>query len=134
MNAGKAIYGRLSTVDAVSALVGNRIEPLESGQAREYPRIAYDPDDAERPGGYTSGSGITFTDVSVYCVARTYAGAVALATAVRDAMDRQTGTWGGVVVQGCFFQNCNEDRGDPGTGTDNSAFSHELIFRIVTAD
>jgi hypothetical protein len=132
VGAAAAIYAKLSGDSGVTAIT-TRIRPLQSDQADAVPRVVYDAPDGERPRHYRGSTGQTKATVTIAAIAATYAGSIALAKAVRDCLDNGRGTWGGVTVQGCFFNtdsmsDSRESAGD--TGPDNPAYIREAAFTI----
>lgn len=125
---GKAIYARLTVYAATSALVGTRVYPHSAPpQQKTYPLVVYrggGDDDSATAGG---GAGNVRAEVDVACIAATYAGVRALADAVKAALDDESGTWGGVVVQGVFYQRGTEQE-VASADADNSLFVVEMTF------
>lgn len=100
---GKAIFAQLRGNGAVADLVATRVYPVGSAPTNPaIPYVEYDTTGADFPRSYTGSSGLADAEIDIACVAGSYADAVALATAVRKALDNQSGTWGGIVVQGAF--------------------------------
>lgn len=101
---GKAIYNILSNDSGVNSIT-TRISPLLIGQTLNLPAVVYsqidtDPNDTK--------NGVSLLDeikVEVDAHAGTYAGAEDLASAIRTALDRYTGTANGVKVQSIQFNN-----------------------------
>jgi len=96
----KAIYNILSNNSGVTALVSSRINPLRIPEKSPLPAIAYQ---LVNNTGNASKSGFSHSDfarVQVMSVATSYAGAIALSEAVREAMQIATpATFNGVKVQ-----------------------------------
>jgi hypothetical protein len=131
MSAAKAVNARLTTVTAVTDLVADRVYPIIAPQnARTYPQVVYQISGEEHPGHYTGTSGLGKATVTVACIARSYAGSVELAAAVRVALDQQAGTWGSVVVKGCFFEDADEQQDANDQGQDDLLFLKVLTFTI----
>lgn len=101
---GKAIYNILSGDSDVSS-VTTRISPLIIGQTLDLPAIVYsvnntDPNDTK--------NGVSLLDeiqVELDCVAGDYSTGEDLATKVRAALDRYSGTANGVKIQSVQFIN-----------------------------
>lgn len=103
---GKAIYSRLTSDAPTAAIVGTRVFPDEAPQKnRTFPLIVYELTDQQNVRSYSGSSGLASRIVRIECAARTKEAAQALAEAVDDALDNQSGTWGGIVVQGVFQQS-----------------------------
>jgi hypothetical protein len=115
----KIIYARLKSIAGVTAIVGAgdaaRIWPHDQPPAeRVYPLIAYrctvdDDGDMLSPGAMR----LVSERIAIACIAETFDQAKALAAAVcgdstAPALNNQSGTWGGAVVQGCFREDDNQ--------------------------
>lgn len=100
MKAIKALYNILSNNSGVTSLVSSRINPLRIPEKSPLPAIAYQ---LVNNTGNASKSGFSHSDfarVQVMSVATSYAGAIALSEAVREAMQIATpATFNGVKVQ-----------------------------------
>lgn len=113
-DAATAIYGKLSSVSGITALVGSgddaRIYPhLQPPHQRSYPMIVYRCADDDRGERYAPGRGTLVRElVSIAVVAETYDAARDLHNLVTAAIDNQRGTWGGVEVRGCFKNGGSE--------------------------
>ena len=106
MNIGKAIYSKLSATSGITALTSTRIYPASSPPSvKTYPLIVYEEDEAEVQHHYTGNSNLALARVRIAAISETYEGADTVANLIRSALDNQGGTWGGVVVQGAFFEN-----------------------------
>lgn len=109
MGAGEAIYNRLTTDVAVSAIVDTRVFPSLSPEQKTFPLIVYSINSADEDGQYTQRVNPIQKVLKVVSVAETYSALENLAKKVRDSIDDQSGTWGGVVVQGIFFEDESDD-------------------------
>lgn len=109
MSAINAIFAKLSATSAVTALVGTNIEPQVAKQTDTYPCVTFTEEGIEYAGQHSGSAGIATSKLSIDCEAATYTQAVAVASAVRAALNFQKGTWGGVVVQGSFVDDESED-------------------------
>lgn len=100
MKASKAIYNILSSNSELTAVVGNRINPLRIPETSALPAIAYQI--VSNRGNMTKSgpSKSDFTRVQVMIVAGTYASAIEVGDLVRNAMEVTTpGVFNGVTVQ-----------------------------------
>lgn len=100
MKAVTALYNILSSNSALTAVVGNRINPLRIPETSALPAIAYQV--VSNRGNMTKSgpSKSDFTRVQVMIVATTYASAIAVGDLVRNAMEVTTpATFNGVPVQ-----------------------------------
>lgn len=68
--------------------------------------------------------------VQVTCWSTTYAGARALAAAIRDAAGRKKGTSGGLDIKYCSVENCLDLR-DPTTGYYSVPVDFKVTYREV---
>lgn len=100
---GKAVYAKLSGNAGVTAICSTRIFPEIATQEAAYPFVTYTVD-TTRPTDTKDGvSPLDVVTVSIMSFANTNAQAQDLAEAVRTALDRQSGTMGGVNVQSIRF-------------------------------
>tara|TARA_R100001163_G_scaffold22987_1_gene19385 strand:+ start:1096 stop:1497 length:402 start_codon:yes stop_codon:yes gene_type:complete len=118
MKSGLAIYNILSNDAQVSALVGTRIFPNVTKVGTTFPFIIYDVE-GETPTDYKQGVSSLDTDiVTVSAYSITYTEASDLALKIRTALDRKSGTYGGIEVQSIKYDGYNDlfddDSGDQG--------------------
>lgn len=100
MKAVTALYNILSSNSALTAVVGNRINPLRIPETSALPAIAYQV--VSNRGNMTKSgpSKSDFTRVQVMIVASTYASAIEVGDLVRNAMEVETpAIFNGVRVQ-----------------------------------
>lgn len=103
MKSGLAIYNLLSNDSDVSDLVSTRIFPNVAKNTTAFPFIVYDVD-SESPTPTKDGVSILDVDtVTVSGYSKTYIQASDLARKIRTALDRKSGTYGGIEVQSIFF-------------------------------
>lgn len=100
---GKAIYSILTGASAVTALVSTRIYPDMATQKAAYPFIVYAITGTQPSDTKDGVSGLDVVEVAVMCYATTYTSAQDIAGAVRTALDRVTGSHGGLTVQSIRF-------------------------------
>lgn len=98
----EAIPARLAAVGGVTALVGNRVYPLRAPQNAQRPFVVFQRISAPRVSAFGSDSGIARPRFQVTSWGETYASAKAVATAVRQALQRYRGTVLGVEILDCF--------------------------------
>lgn len=104
----EALYAHLVGTAGVAALVSTRIYPQTIPQDVALPAIAYQRISGVREYSQSGPSQLAHPRFQLTCQAATYAGAKALANAVRAALSGYKGTMGGVggvVVGGCFVVN-----------------------------
>lgn len=107
---GAAIKARLEATIPVTNLVGTgstaRIFPVRLPQKPTFEAITYQKVGMPtRVHAFGEDSGLMQARVAVSSWAPTYDRVKVLAEAVRDGLSRARGTFGGVVVQGMFFDN-----------------------------
>ena len=103
MKSGLAIYNLLSNDSDVTDLVSTRIFPNVAKNTTAFPFIVYDVD-SESPTPTKDGVSILDVDtVTVSGYSKTYIQASDLARKIRTALDRKSGTYGGIEVQSIFF-------------------------------
>ena len=101
---GKAIYNILSNNSGVTSIT-TRISPLLIGQTLNLPAVVYSQTDTDPNDTKNGVSLLDEVQVEVDAIAETYEGAEDLASAIRTALDRYTGTANGVKVQSVQFNN-----------------------------
>ena len=105
MIVGKAIYNILSTTSAVTDIVQTKIYPEIAPQNEGQPYLVYSvvsnsPTDTKEENGNVDEAAI-----EVYCFNTTYSTAIDLGVAVRAALERKNGTFGGVAIQSINYTN-----------------------------
>ena len=105
----KAIYARLTQTPAIAALVDARVYDTLSDKQRDYPVIVYDVDEGEDEGSYEGRSHLTAYSVTLLCIGKRIADVTELADVVYDAIDQQSGFWGGVEIDAAFVDRVRED-------------------------
>lgn len=107
---GDAIHAQLTGHSGTRALVGSRVYPLRLPQGTgasslPYPAVRYQVIGAPRSHVMGQDTGEVFARVQVDCYAETYRDAHLLSAQVRAALSRQSGTWGGVVIDSVFLED-----------------------------
>lgn len=87
------LVATIATYSSVTALVSTRVFPETLPQATTLPALTYSQVSAVRVRDHTGPAGKSRHRVSINCWASTYAGARALADAVRQNMDGFQGWW-----------------------------------------
>tara|TARA_R100001443_G_scaffold20907_1_gene33134 strand:+ start:7838 stop:8230 length:393 start_codon:yes stop_codon:yes gene_type:complete len=105
MIVGKAIYNILTNVTAVTDIVGTKIYPEIAPQNESQPYIVYSvvsnsPTDTKEENG-----NVDEASIEVYCFNTKYSTAIDLGVAVRAALERKNGTFGGVEIQSINYTN-----------------------------
>tara|TARA_R100000458_G_scaffold45780_1_gene44108 strand:+ start:4918 stop:5310 length:393 start_codon:yes stop_codon:yes gene_type:complete len=105
MIVGKAIYNILSNVTAVTDIVSTKIYPEIAPQNESQPYIVYSvvsnsPTDTKEENG-----NVDEASIEVYCFNTKYSTAIDLGVAVRAALERKNGTFGGVKIQSINYIN-----------------------------
>lgn len=105
MIVGKAIYNILSNVTAVTDIVSTKIYPEIAPQNESQPYIVYSvvsnsPTDTKEENG-----NVDEATIEVYCFNTNYSTAIDLGVAVRAALERKNGTYGGVQIQSINYTN-----------------------------
>jgi hypothetical protein len=105
MIVGKAIYNILSNVTAVTDIVSTKIYPEIAPQNESQPYIVYSvvsnsPTDTKEENG-----NVDEATIEVYCFNTKYSTAIDLGVAVRAALERKNGTYGGVQIQSINYTN-----------------------------
>lgn len=106
---GNHIYRALSTNTSVTAIAGSRIYPLYVPQGTpSYPFVVFT-NNGISSDGTKDGTNEDTVSVSVACLAKDYATAVALANACRYAIIEDTGTDDGFRVKAVRLISSSED-------------------------
>tara|TARA_R100001443_G_scaffold85795_2_gene92511 strand:+ start:226 stop:618 length:393 start_codon:yes stop_codon:yes gene_type:complete len=105
MIVGKAIYNILSNTSAVTDIVSTKIYPEIAPQNESQPYIVYsvvsnNPTDTKEDNG-----NVDEASIEVYCFNTKYTTAIDLGVAVRAALERRNGTFGGVKIQSINYTN-----------------------------
>lgn len=101
----EAIPARLAAVTAVTDLVASRVYPLRAPQGVPRPFVVVQRISAFREIAFGSNPGLARPRFQVTAWGETYASAKAVATAVRQALERFRGTVVGVEILDCFVEN-----------------------------
>lgn len=112
----KAIHDLLTAATAVAALVSSRVYPLRAPDGVAAPFIVYQRISGVRWRTLSGACGIAQPRIQIDVYAATYAGAKALASAVRVALDGYRGIVAGVRIGGITLetdQDLLEDDIDP---------------------
>ena len=101
----EALVALLEADAGVSALVGNRIYPIVIPDGASLPAIAYQRISGPRAETMDGPSGLAWPRFQITSVAETVSEAIALANAVRHALDGYSGTVLGVVIDSILILN-----------------------------
>lgn len=128
---GKAIYSQLTGTVAVSTLIGTRVDPQFNPKTVR-PSVVYKQERIERDRVYDgSVTGIAHIGTTITALADTYIGAVALAAEIVTAIDHKSGTWGTIVVLGCFVEDEDEEVSMLDSGTDKPIYAKSLTANFI---
>ena len=120
-----ALHSHLTSDAAVSTIVGTRVYPLLIPQDASLPAIAYQRISALRVTAQDGPSNLARSRLQVTCVAESYSGVKALATAVRQALHGYKGTVDGVTVGASFLETDVDQYAD-----ESGLYSVQMDFRI----
>ena len=109
MNAGKAVYGILSTNTDITDIVGTKIFPEVAEQESDLPLIVYQLQSVAPEDTHDGPSKLDEVRFEFLCYADTYNGAADLADKVRGALDRVSGTYNAVNVESVQFNDVDID-------------------------
>lgn len=113
MEYGKAIYSMLYT-GSLLYTTGGRIYPDVAAQEAGYPYVTYSISNTEPNRTKTGTSQLDIVRVEISGYAKTYSALADVADQVRTNMDNVTGTYVGLNVVGCSFdQEGSEYTGVP---------------------
>tara|TARA_R110002020_G_scaffold460224_1_gene678637 strand:+ start:3779 stop:4180 length:402 start_codon:yes stop_codon:yes gene_type:complete len=128
MKSGLAIYNILTSNSDVGNLVSRRVFPNVAKNGTEFPFIIYDVE-SESPTQDKDGVSTLDEDfVMVSCYSKTYSEASDLAQKIRTALDRKTGTFGGVEIQSIQYNGYNDTFDD--NTSDEGVYRKALDFKI----
>lgn len=96
---GKAVYAILTGDATVSGLVSTRVYPVRAPQDVSYPYVVYTPTNTTPTDTKDGVSPLDVIGVQVDVYDDNYDDMVTLAGAIRNALDRYSGTAGGQAVQ-----------------------------------
>ncbi len=105
---GKAIYSILSNASGVTNIVGTRIFPQKVPYGKQMPSITYFVIDNTPNPTKNRFSTYDYTRVQVTAFGTSYSVAQDLAVEIRKSLDYTSGTFNGVVVDKCFFEDAND--------------------------
>ena len=128
----QAIFTRLSGWAPLASLVATRIYPMRAPQNAAPPFITYQRISAPRLRSITGGSGQANPRIQVDVYAKSYAGAKALATQVRECLDNFrgtifTGAGASVTVRSCSLDS-DRDLLDPDVEPPLFRVSHDFLI------
>ncbi len=133
---GKAIYSQLVGNGSVLAIVSTRVYPQASTQ-NVYPMIAYEIEQETEDAISVMRGKEFFVTLTMICggpgVTDSYSQAHTLADAVKNALDRQSGSWGGISVGGCFFEGATEDEFSEGANSEAMYVEVVHTYRVWAA-
>jgi len=109
MNAGKAVYGILSTNTEVTDIVSTRIYPEIAEQEAPVPFIVYQVQNVSPEDTHDGPSTLDEIRFEFLCYDATYNGAAELGDKVRGALDRVQGTYNTVNVQSVQFNDVDTE-------------------------
>tara|TARA_Y100000401_G_scaffold39957_1_gene30354 strand:- start:752 stop:1153 length:402 start_codon:yes stop_codon:yes gene_type:complete len=128
MKSGLAISSLLRTDSDVFALVSTRVYPVVAKDSTAFPFIIYDVE-SESPTQDKDGVSTLDEDfVTVSAYSKTYSEAADLARKIRTALDRKTGTYGGIKVQSIQYNGYNDLFDD--NASNDGVYRKSLDFKI----
>jgi hypothetical protein len=124
---GNYIFSKLSADATVHTYVADRISPLVAAEATDRPHITYQVLSATPNDTKTSASRLDEVLVQITIYDPVYLNALGCALAVRQCLDRSSGTATGVVVQSTQFTGQRDmyDMESKVTGV-----SQDFMFRV----
>lgn len=102
----------LLAVPAVADVVGDRVYPVRLPDEPVLPAVAYQVMTETRPRRPRGRSGLVRSPVQLSVVGRDYDEAHAVADAIRRAIDRRRGIYGGIDVRDVLDDGSHDDPGD----------------------
>ena len=121
MNIAPAIYQILRNTAAITTIVADRIYPDILPQEEPYPALVHYTEAKDRL-AYTGGTVDTYKiNLQIDIYFEVYANGKSLAESIRGALDKYTGTIGGVNIRSCYF-----------TSETNNNFIEETKTYLIT--
>lgn len=137
MSAGKAIYAQLAGDAPVAAIVGTRIYPELAPEQETFPVIVYHLSAGDSGSSYAGNVSPMKHTLTILAVVEKTPGAGSpyatlddLGVKIKAALDDQAGTWGGVVVQGAFFEDQSDDVITIGDEADRRFYIREQTYTV----
>jgi len=134
MSLDQAVRGRLASVQAVTAIVAQRIFPEARAQGAALPCIVYGIQDEQRIGGLAAHAGVAKAKVEINMLADSRAAARSLETAVAAALDYWGGTATGagysVTIQSSTQQQTMTGYMEPAAGDSVGTFVSTATYLI----
>lgn len=121
LSAGAVIRDVL-THDAGVAAITSNVYPIITDEAT-LPYVLYRRTSLDHNTSKAGAPGADTVRIEVVCYAATYAGSIALAEAVRAALDYKQATVGTMTMRGCFLESADETWED-------DAYGQQLIFNV----
>jgi len=109
MNAGRAVYGILSTNTEITDIVDTRIYPEIAEQEAPVPFIVYQIQNVAPEDTHDGPSTLDEVRIEFLCYDATYNGSAELGDKVRGALDRVQGTYNAVNVQSVQFNDVDTE-------------------------
>ncbi len=125
-----AIVALLLGDSDVTALVGTRVEPVQTSQTLIRPNVVYQRVTTSRVHTQDGATGLADCRLQVSCWADTYAAAKTLADKVRLALDAYKGTAAGITVDGIFLQDEGDMPQPPLAGGEKGIHGVRQDYRI----
>lgn len=128
-----AIVSVLNGNSGVTSLIGKRLYPqYDRSTDHIYPLGCYHVQITPIT-AFDGAPGIEYAVITIAGIGSTQASATAVANALKAALQNQTGTWAGVVVQGCFLQDngIRDDVVTEPTTEEIICYVRELTFDLV---
>ncbi len=126
-----ALVDLLSANADVTAMVADRIDPVDQGQGETLPFIAYKLEDDENPMTQDGAAAITRSDFVLWMVAENYAEAKRLANFVRVAIAGFRGTIGVHTIGGIFPVTKGDVEIPPRSGQERAENEVAARYRIT---
>lgn len=128
----KAVPDILLAATAVTDLVGQRVKPIHEAQEQSLPYVTFQAVSVTRWESRDGPTGLATGTLRVICFADTFAGVVALSTAVRVALAHQTGVHGTETVHAITNIDGPQDLPKPPTaGGEVPVYAQSLNFEII---
>jgi len=125
---GNAIFAKLSESDQVKTIAGDRIYPIVSSDDK-YPLIVYEV--SRQTNEMLDRPDLINYTVSITVVSQKYATTCTLANAVIDALDRKSGTWGGIEIRKCnMTESTSEDAYSEGSNIESIFYTQDQTYSV----
>lgn len=126
----EAVLAKLAATSALTALVSTRIYNGTAPQGVGLPYVVFSEISSDRPRSMSGAVAIVDSRVEVLAYGASPDSSIAVADAVRGALDGYRGTSSGVSVRSCRLESTDDDYVRPRSGESIHIYRRSLEFAI----